>query len=166
METIALSKGAADIVTSVPLDRPDDLITILNLAKAWAELGIHPIITTPNYGDLYVLILVRALKSTSPKDVRRLKKAKEIAYEEGYYQGTLNVGEFRGETVDVTKAKIRQQLIETGLAFPYSEPERNDISRPGDDCIVAPMNQWYLDYDEESWKKAALGWVGNADGKV
>jgi leucyl-tRNA synthetase len=27
------------------------------------------------------------------------------------------------------------------------------------------MDQWYLDYGEESWKKTALEWVDNADGK-
>lgn len=27
------------------------------------------------------------------------------------------------------------------------------------------MDQWYLDYGEESWKKTALAWVENEDGK-
>lgn len=173
METIVPSKGTG-IVTSVPSDSPDDLITVSNLAKKadyygikkeWAELEIHPIITTPTYGDICAPMLVQELKITSPKDVKQLEKAKEIAYKEGYYQGTLNVGKFRGEAVEVAKPKIRQELIDAGLAFPYSEPERKVISRSGDDCIVALMDQWYLDYGEESWKKAALEWIGNADGK-
>ena len=33
------------------------------------------------------------------------------------------------------------------------------LSRSGDDCIVSLMDQWYLDYGEESWKQTALGWV-------
>lgn len=27
------------------------------------------------------------------------------------------------------------------------------------------MDQWYLDYGEESWRETALEWVENADGK-
>jgi leucyl-tRNA synthetase len=38
-------------------------------------------------------------------------------------------------------------------------------SRSGDNCIVALMDQWYLDYGEDSWKKTALDWVDNKDGK-
>ncbi|KAK3944994.1 leucine--tRNA ligase [Diplogelasinospora grovesii] len=173
METVSPLKGTG-VVTSVPSDSPDDLITVTTLAKKadyygiereWAEAQIYPIIDTPTYGDLCATVLVKELKITSPKDVKQLERAKELAYKEGYYQGTLKVGEYRGQTVEMAKPKIRQQLIDAGAAFPYCEPERKVISRSGDDCIVALMDQWYLDYGEESWKKAALEWVANADGK-
>ncbi|KAK6071870.1 leucyl-tRNA synthetase [Seiridium cupressi] len=173
MESVLPTKGTG-VVTSVPSDSPDDYATVTDLAKKaayygiqkeWAELEIIPIIETPSYGDLCAPTLVKQLKISSPKDTKQLETAKELAYKEGYYQGTLKVGQFSGERVEVAKPKVRQQLIDDGLALAYSEPERKVVSRSGDDCIVALMDQWYLDYGEESWKQTALKWVDNADGK-
>lgn len=169
METVLPTKGTG-VVTSVPSDSPDDFATVTDLAKKadyygiqkeWAELEIFPIIDTPSYGDLCAPFLVKKLKIASPKDTKQLEEAKELAYKEGFYQGVLKVGEFKGEKVEVAKPKVRQQMIDAGQAFAYSEPERKVVSRSGDDCIVALMDQWYLDYGEESWKKTALDWVEN-----
>ncbi|KIL91400.1 leucyl-trna cytoplasmic [Fusarium avenaceum] len=169
METVLPTKGTG-VVTSVPSDSPDDYATVTDLAKKadyygiqkeWAELEIFPIIETPSYGDLCAPFLVKKLKIASPKDTKQLEEAKELAYKEGYYQGILKVGEFKGEKVEVAKPKVRQQMIDAGLAFAYSEPERKVVSRSGDECIVSLMDQWYLDYGEESWKKTALDWVDN-----
>ncbi|KAM0223320.1 hypothetical protein ACHAQD_003512 [Fusarium lateritium] len=169
METVLPTKGTG-VVTSVPSDSPDDYATVTDLAKKadyygiqkeWAELEIFPIIETPSYGDLCAPFLVKKLKIASPKDTKQLEEAKELAYKEGYYQGVLKVGEFKGEKVEAAKPKVRQQMIDAGLAFAYSEPERKVVSRSGDDCIISLMDQWYLDYGEESWKKTALDWVDN-----
>ncbi|KAH6891236.1 hypothetical protein B0T10DRAFT_547577 [Thelonectria olida] len=173
METVLPTKGTG-VVTSVPSDSPDDFATVTDLAKKadyygikkeWAELEIFPIIETPSYGDLCAPFLVKKLKIASPKDTKQLEEAKELAYKEGFYQGVLKVGDFKGEKVEVAKPQVRQQLVDAGEAFAYSEPERKVVSRSGDDCIVALMDQWYLDYGEESWKQVALKWVDNADGK-
>lgn len=173
METVLPTKGTG-VVTSVPSDSPDDFATVTDLAKKadyygikreWAELEIIPIIDTPSYGDLCAPFLVKQLKIASPKDTKPLEEAKELAYKEGFYQGVLKVGDFKGQKVEVAKPKVRKQLIEAGEAFAYSEPERKVVSRSGDDCIVALMDQWYLDYGEASWKEMALRWVDNADGQ-
>ncbi|KFA49605.1 hypothetical protein S40293_06622 [Stachybotrys chartarum IBT 40293] len=173
METVLPTKGTG-VVTSVPSDSPDDFATVTDLAKKaeyygiqkeWAELEPVPIIDTPTYGDLCAPFLVKKLKISSPKDTKQLEEAKELAYKEGFYQGTLKIGDFKGEKVEVAKPKVRKQLIDAGEAFAYSEPERKVVSRSGDDCIVSLMDQWYLDYGEESWKQTALKWVENADGK-
>ncbi|KAI1873563.1 hypothetical protein JX265_005185 [Neoarthrinium moseri] len=173
MDTVLPTKGTG-VVTSVPSDSPDDFATVTDLAKKadyygikkeWAELEIFPIIDTPTYGDLCAPTLVKQLKIASPKDTKQLEEAKELAYKEGFYQGTLKVGKYSGEKVETAKPKVRKELIDAGEAFAYSEPERKVVSRSGDDCIVALMDQWYLDYGEDSWKKTALEWVGNADGK-
>jgi len=173
MDTVKADKGTG-VVTSVPSDSPDDYATVTDLAKKpeyykiqkeWAELEIIPIIDTPSYGNKCAEFLVKQLKIASPKDTVQLEKAKELAYKEGYYQGTMLVGDFKGEKVEEAKPKVRQQLIDANEAFPYSEPERRVVSRSGDICIVALMDQWYLDYGEDSWKETALKWVDNADGK-
>lgn len=173
MESVLPTKGTG-VVTSVPSDSPDDYATVMDLAKKaeyygikkeWAELEIFPIIETPSYGDICAKFLVEKLKISSPKDAKQLEEAKELAYKEGFYQGILKVGEFKGEKVEVAKPKVRAQMIDAGDAFAYSEPERKVVSRSGDDCIVCLMDQWYLDYGEESWKQQALKWVANEDGK-
>ncbi|KYK55273.1 leucyl-tRNA synthetase [Drechmeria coniospora] len=172
METVLPTKGTG-VVTSVPSDSPDDFATVTDLAKKadyygiekeWAELEIFPIIDTPSYGDLCAPFLNKKLKIASPKDTKQLEEAKELAYKEGYYQGTMKVGRFKGEKVETAKPKVRSQLVEAGEAFAYSEPEKKVVSRSGDDCIVALMDQWYIDYGEESWKRTALAWVVNEDG--
>jgi len=43
-------------------------------------------------------------------------------------------------------------MIEKGEAFAYAEPEGFVLSRSADECVVALMDQWYLDYGEPSWK--------------
>lgn len=173
MESVLPTKGTG-VVTSVPSDSPDDYATVIDLAKKadyyrikkeWAELEIVPIISTPSYGNLTALFLVKKLKIASPKDTKQLEEAKELAYKEGFYQGTMVTGEFKGEKVEVAKPKVRQQLIDAGEGFAYSEPERRVVSRSGDECCVALMDQWYLDYGEESWRNIALKHVANADGK-
>jgi leucyl-tRNA synthetase len=173
MDTVLPTKGTG-VVTSVPSDSPDDYATVTTLAKKaefygiqkeWAELEIPSIIRTPSYGDQCAPFLVKKLKIASPNDKTKLEEAKELAYKEGFYQGTMLVGEFKGEKVEVAKPKVRQQLIDAGEAFAYSEPERKVVSRSGDDCIVSLMDQWYMDYGEAAWRKTALDWVDNKDGK-
>ncbi|CAD6502932.1 BgTH12-02606 [Blumeria graminis f. sp. triticale] len=172
MESVSESKGTG-IVTSVPSDSPDDYATVIDLAKKseyygiqkeWAQLEILPIIQTPSYGDLTAPFLVKKLKIMSPKDTKLLQEAKELAYKEGFYQGILLQGEFKGEKVEVAKSKVKQKLLESGEGFSYYEPERQVISRSGDECCVALMDQWYIDYGEESWKQTALKYVQNKDG--
>ncbi|KFZ24897.1 hypothetical protein V502_00630 [Pseudogymnoascus sp. VKM F-4520 (FW-2644)] len=172
MDSVLPTKGTG-VVTCVPSDSPDDFATVTDLAKKaeyygikkeWAELEIVPIISTPSYGNLTAPFLVKKLKIASPKDTKQLEEAKELAYKEGYYQGTMCYGPFTGEKVEAAKPKVRQQLFDSGDAFAYSEPEKRVVSRSGDDCCVALMDQWYLDYGEESWRKVALKHVDNADG--
>jgi leucyl-tRNA synthetase len=172
MDSVLPTKGTG-VVTSVPSDSPDDFATVTDLAKKadyygikkeWAELEIVPIISTPSYGNLAAPFLVKKLKIASPKDTKQLEEAKELAYKEGFYQGIMEIGEFKGEKVEAAKPKVRQQLFDAKDGFAYSEPEKKVVSRSGDDCCVALMDQWYLDYGEDSWKKVALEYVDNVDG--
>ncbi|KAI2616624.1 leucyl-tRNA synthetase, cytoplasmic [Hypoxylon sp. NC1633] len=171
MESILETKGTG-VVTCVPSDSPDDYATITDLAKKaeyykinkeWAQLEIIPIIQTPT-SDLLAPALVKKMKISSPKDVKQLKEAKELAYKEGFYQGHMLVGDFKGEKVADAKPKVRAQLIEAGLAFEYAEPENKVVSRSGDECTVALMEQYYIDYGEDSWRAVATDYVENKDG--
>jgi leucyl-tRNA synthetase len=103
--------------------------------------------------------VVKQLKIQSQKDTKQLAEAKEIAYKEGFYNGTMIIGEFKGESVQDAKPKVREAMIKAGLAFPYAEPEGLVISRSADECVVAIMDQWYLDYGEPSWRAQTEGYV-------
>lgn len=149
------------MVTSVPSDSPDDYATLVDLRKkpefygidpSWVAYNPVPVLTTPTYGDMTAAALVKKLKIQSQKDVKQLAEAKEIAYKEGFYSGTMLVGEFKGEPVQEAKPKVRDAMIKAGLAFSYAEPEGLIISRSSDECVVALMDQWYLDYGESTWR--------------
>ncbi|KAJ5322300.1 hypothetical protein MYU51_015977 [Penicillium brevicompactum] len=171
METVSAAKGTG-VVTSVPSDSPDDYATLMDLAKKadyygikkeWAELEIFPLIDTPTYGNLTAPALVKELKINSPKDAVPLAKAKELAYSEGFYKGTMLVGEFKGEAVSDAKDKVRQALYASGDAFPFADPMGKVVSRSGDECVVAYLGQWFLNYGENDaeWQSETLGHVVN-----
>ena len=169
MESVLASKGTG-VVTSVPSDSPDDYAMVTDLAKKaeyygikkeWAELEIPPIIQTPSYGNLTAPFLVKKMKINSPKDAKQLAEAKDLAYKEGYYKGTLLVGDFKGQAVEVAKPKVKEALIKNGEAFEYAEPNGHVVSRSGDECVVAYLGQWFLNYGENDpkWRDAVLDHV-------
>ncbi|KII84124.1 hypothetical protein PLICRDRAFT_179802 [Plicaturopsis crispa FD-325 SS-3] len=163
MDNVLATKGTG-VVTCAPSDSPDDWQTIVDLRKKpeyykvqpeWCATDPVPMISTPAYGDLIAVALVKELKIQSQKDTKQLAEAKEIAYKEGFYSGTMIVGDFVGERVQDAKPKVREKLIKAGLAFAYAEPEGMVISRSADECVVALMDQWYLDYGEPTWRAQA-----------
>jgi leucyl-tRNA synthetase len=86
------------------------------------------------------------MKIQSPKDSAKLAEAKEKAYKEGFYKGKMVYGDFSGKPVEEAKNLVRKQLIDAGDAFPYAEPDGKVISRSGDDCVAALLDQWYMNY--------------------
>lgn len=171
MESVLPTKGTG-VVTSVPSDSPDDYATVTDLAKKadyygikkeWAELEIPPIIETPSYGNLTAPYLVKKMKINSSKDAKQLAEAKDLAYKEGYYKGTMLIGDFKGQSVETAKAKVKAALIKNGEAFDYAEPNGHVVSRSGDECVVAHLGQWFLNYgdDDPEWKQQVLNHVVN-----
>lgn len=163
MDNVLPTKGTG-VVTSVPSDSPDDYATLMDLRKkaeyykidpSWAAYDPVPVLSTPTYGEMSAPALVKQLKIVSQKDVKQLAEAKELAYKEGFYNGTMLVGEFKGEPVQDAKNKVRASMIAQGVAFAYAEPEGLVISRSADECVVALMDQWYLDYGETKWRAEA-----------
>ncbi|RXW19439.1 hypothetical protein EST38_g6424 [Candolleomyces aberdarensis] len=61
---------------------------------------------------------------------------------------------------DFVQGGIRSEQHDQGcLAFAYAEPEDSVLSRSADECVVALMDQWYLDYGEPDCKKQTEGCV-------
>jgi leucyl-tRNA synthetase len=126
------------------------------IQASWAALEPVSVLSTPTYADQSAPKLVQLLKIQSQKDIKQLAEAKELAYKEGFYSGTMTIGEFKGLSVQEAKPKVRAAMIEKGLAFAYAEPEGFIKSRSGDECVVSLEDQWYLDYGEASWKEITL----------
>jgi leucyl-tRNA synthetase len=163
MDGVSATKGTG-VVTCVPSDSPDDYATTMDLRKkpefykieaAWIDKEIIPVISTPNYGEKTAEALCKKMKINSQKDVKQLAEAKEIAYKEGFYQGTMVIGPYKGEPVEKAKGKVRKDLIEAGVAFDYQEPMSLVMSRSADECVVALVDQWYMDYGSAEWKPKA-----------
>ena len=159
-----MRRQGTGVVTCVPSDSPDDHITSIDLLKKheyykispeWISFAPVPVLSTPTYGDLTAPALVTKMKINSPKDTKQLADAKEIAYKEGFYHGTMVIGEYKGMKVEDAKAKVKEDMIAGEVAFAYSEPENLVMSRSADECIVALCDQWYLDYGEAGWRAKA-----------
>jgi len=125
----------------------------------WVEGEPVAMMETPNYGQFTAIELCKNLKINSPKDTKQLAEAKEIAYREGFYQGKMIVGEFKGMPVQEAKPKMRQLLLDQGLGIDYQEPESLVMSRSQDECVVALVDQWYMDYGQAEWKAKAEKYV-------
>eukprot|EP00049_Salpingoeca_infusionum_P002346 m.55813 g.55813 ORF g.55813 m.55813 type:complete len:1063 (-) comp11522_c0_seq2:275-3463(-) len=168
MMTVKASKGTG-VVTSVPSDAPADYIALEDLKKKEKlreKFGITdemvmpfeliPIIDCPGLGTLAGQAACEKYKINSQNDAKKLEDAKEEVYKKGFYEGTMVIGECKGEPVQDAKPKIQDKLLAEGLAFTYQEPEKKIVSRSGDECVVALADQWFLNYGEEGWKAKAV----------
>lgn len=175
MDTIKEGKGTG-VVTSVPSDSPDDYAMTADLNKKadfygikpeWVSLDILPIIRTPSHGDMIAKALVEKMKINSPKDAKQLAEAKEIAYKEGFYNGTMLFGEFEGKSVQEAKPLVRKNLLQSGDAIVYCEPDGEVVSRSGDSCVAAHLDQWFLTYGDGDpvWRQEVLDHVDGKDGE-
>lgn len=151
---IKADKGTG-VVTSVPSDAPDDLVTLNELKRKplWREkfalrdeqvlpFEPVPIIDIPDLGELSAVLVVERLKIESPKEKDKLEAAKKEVYLKGFYNGVMLVGAHAGKKTEEVKKLIQAELIAAGEAAKYMEPEKLIVSRSGDECVVALCDQW------------------------
>ncbi len=153
MLTVSAAKGTG-IVTSVPSNSPDDYVALNDLVvkeALRAKYGIKdemvlpfkaiPILETPTLGNMSAAHIVTEMKIKSQNERDALEKAKAIVYKQDFYEGKMTVGAYAGKPIVEVKNIIRDELIATGNAFLYYEPESVVMSRSGDECVVALIDQ-------------------------
>ena len=167
MLTILMNKGTG-VVTSVPSDSPADFMALGDLkAKPpmrekfgvrdeWVmPFEVVPCVRIEEFGDACAPVVCERLKIKSQNDKAKLEEAKHQTYLKGFTDGIMLLGEFEGKPVKEVKPLIKDMMIKSGDAIVYSEPEKQVVSRSGDECVVALTDQWYLEYGEEQWRARA-----------
>jgi leucyl-tRNA synthetase len=183
--SISMGKGTG-VVTSVPSDAPDDYIALRDLQRnekgirdefpmitdEMVNFDVVSIISIPGgdedlkieeWGDCAAVTGCEVLKVKNQHDKKKLIKIKKAVYNKGFYQGVMKVGSAKGQLVQDAKAAVRKEMIQNGQACVYWEPEGLVVSRSGDECIVAFLDQWYLKYGEETWRDNVINHVENAN---
>eukprot|EP00941_MAST-03F_sp_MAST-3F-sp1_P005238 g5238.t1 len=178
--TISMNKGTG-VVTSVPSDAPDDYAALRDLQqdeelrskyKITLEMvepfEVVPIITIPggcpalgidDFGECAAVTCCEVLGVKNQHDKKKLHDAKDACYLRGFNFGIMQIGSQKGKPVKEAKDLVKNEMLANGTACKYYEPADQVISRSGDECVVAMLQQWYLKYGEESWRDAVLDHV-------
>lgn len=171
MFSLNMEKGTG-IVTSVPSDSPDDYAVMVDLKKKRElrekfglkddqVLPFNPveILEVPEYSRLSGVTAYELFKISSMNDKEKLAEAKAEVYQKGFYSGKLLVGEWAGNSVFEAKNEIRAKLLAENQAIKYWEPDGVCFSRTGGVCVVALLDQWYINYGEKSVESKLCNYV-------
>lgn len=157
------------IVTSVPSDSPQDLLSLRAVQEGHVEDAaalqrlaqeIHPIpvIETARYGTESAAKAVAEAGARDHKDAAKIAEATEKAYQAGFYEGVMlpNALAFAGMKVADAKEKIRQWLVSRHEAVVGYWPSGPVVCRCLTPSVVKIVSdQWFVQYGDDAWKKQA-----------
>ncbi len=157
------------IVTSVPSDSPQDLLSLRavqdgaiecppGVRDASREIAIVPVIRTAKYGTESADRAVTESGARDHRDAAAIAEATEKAYQAGFYGGVMleNAGPFAGRPVAEAKDAIRGWLVERGEAIVHYWPSGPVVCRCLTPSVVRIVSdQWFLKYGDPEWKALA-----------
>ena len=86
----------------------------------------------------------------SQNDRDKLLEANKTIYSQSFDNGILLVGQYANKKVSDAKNLVRNSLIVNRQAYVYYEPEEKVICQSNDECIVALVDQWSIDYENKT----------------
>ena len=120
-----------------------------------------PIIESKGYGQNPAVEIVEKMGILSQEDPQLEEATKEI-YKAGFHTGKMreNCGQFAGMSVFDAKDKVKEMMLEMGVAdimYDLSEPV---ICRCGGKVIVKEIpDQWFINYGHEESTRIAKEFV-------
>ena len=174
-EVLILPAGFVDpdigtgVVYSVPSHAPYDYAALKELWQKPEQLKqyritpeqvkeIKPIsiIQLEGFGEHPAVDIVEKLNIGSQHDREKLDEATKEIYSQEFHRGVMkqNCGEFSGMRVSEARDKVREHLLNIGMADTMYDLPEPVICRSGDACIVKIVeDQWFLSYSSEEWKE-------------
>ena len=157
------------IVTSVPSDSPQDLLSLRAVQegafpdvphaekiRALArDVQVVPVIETQRYGAEAAARAVAEVGARDHKDAAKIAEATEKAYQAGFYEGVMlpNAKAFAGMKVAEAKEKIRTWLVSRHEALVGYWPSGPVVCRCLTPSVVKIVSdQWFIQYGDDAWK--------------
>jgi leucyl-tRNA synthetase len=151
------------IVTSVPSDSPQDLLSLRAAQALEGPIGaiarditVVPVIETQKYGTESAARAIAETGARDDKDAARIAEATEKAYQAGFYEGVMlpNALAFAGLKVADAKERIRAWLVSRHEAVVGYWPSAPVVCRCLTPSVVKIVSdQWFIRYGEDAWKK-------------
>jgi leucyl-tRNA synthetase len=110
------------------------------------------IIETPGLGNQPAVDLCIAMKVASQNESVKLEQIR-CKIQQASSEAVMLKGRHAGKKVSMCRDSIEYDMLESGDAFHYAEPDQRIVSRSGNDCVVAHTEQWYIAYGEDVWKR-------------
>ncbi|NLL94985.1 MAG: leucine--tRNA ligase [Thermoplasmatales archaeon] len=153
------------LVTSVPSDSPDDIVSLMALKADpgyAAGFGISEemlesvvpisIIKMEGYGELPALDIVTSMGIKEPGDPK-LEEAKKTLYRDGFHAGVMKdvCGEYAGMRVSDAKDAMRDAMIASGDAEIFRDLSEEVVCRCGKPVHIKRIDdQWFINYADEA----------------
>jgi leucyl-tRNA synthetase len=178
-------KKASGIICSVPahsvfdyetycmynkslFDKPNKLsYSLINFEKDHNK--IKNVITVSNSNNYSLNLISKQFQFTIDdvfhkinynKTVNR-NNIKNTIDKEEHTNGILNIGDYKGMKIKEARDKITTLLIDNDNAFKYYEPDSLVTTRTGDECVVAYIDQWYINYGDEKLTNEVNNYIDN-----
>lgn len=163
------------MVTSVPSDAPFDWIALHDLMEdpetckkyglAYDEIKamkLIPIIVSKGWGELPAVEICEKMGIKNQEDPRLEEATKEI-YKAGFHTGKMNqnCGEFEGMPVSEAKDKVKEMMLEKGLADVMYDLSERVLCRCGERVIIKKIpDQWFINYGDKNLTDESKQWAG------